>query len=172
MILKCPKCNGMMKVDENLIPKTESFKVRCPHCSEIDNVPHPASPAPAAESAPDETSKESRSRHPPLLRSRPPEVARTAGDAPGAGEPTMPSDAFDRFRFPAEQDADEEPKPRLGTKARILVWAGLSLAVVVFFALIVNFVLRGPAGQKPDLGFVPPAMESGNGSAPSDQPGR
>jgi predicted Zn finger-like uncharacterized protein len=170
MILKCPKCNGMMKIDESVIPKTASFKVRCPHCSEIDTVPYPTSPEPTEQSASGETTSapESHTVQPP----REPEAPRTTGDAHESHDLSLPPDAFGRFRFPAEKETEEKPKWQLGKRTRILVWAAFSLAVVVFFALLVNFVLPGPAGQKADLGFVAPGAGAVNGSGQSDKPGQ
>ncbi len=171
MILKCPKCNGMMKIDENVIPKTASFKVRCPHCSEIDTVPYPASPEPVAQSASGETPSAPES-HQPVPQEREPEAPRSAGQTPEGADVSLPPDAFGRFRFPAEKETQEKPKRQMGRGTRILLWAGLSLAVVVFFALLVNFVLPGPAGQKSDLGFVPPGVGADNGAGHSDKPGQ
>lgn len=171
MILKCPKCNGMMKIDESVIPKTASFKVRCPHCGEIETVPYPTSPETVDQSASGKTTSapESLTVQP---REREQEAPLAAGETHEGAEPSLPPDAFGRFRFPAEKETQEKPKWQLGKRTRILVWGALSLAVILFFALLVNFVLPGPAGQKTDLGFVAPGAGAPNGSGQLDKPGQ
>lgn len=171
MILKCSKCDGMMKVDENIVPKAENFKVRCPHCGEIDTVPHPTFSDPNTENEAREPAP-IRQDSPPLQQTTELEPASSGDNKPEGAEPSLPSDAFGRFRFPAEKEAKDKPKEPMGRRARILVWAGLSAAVVVLFALLVNLLLPGPAAQSTDLGFVPPAMESPDGSGSADRLGK
>lgn len=71
----------------------------------------------------------------------------------------IPSDAFSSFRSPrkpAKEDSKPTPKAKpKATKFKLAVLALVSLAVVGFFALLVNVVLPGPAGHKPVIHTVP-----------------
>ena len=76
---------------------------------------------------------------------RPPEGAGPAspeGDAE-ASEIALPLDAFEEFRFPAEQDVEPVDRKSGGRGFGILGWIGLSLAIILLFALVVNLVLPG-----------------------------
>jgi hypothetical protein len=70
-------------------------------------------------------------------------------------EPTIPDDAFENFRFPAETDERKPERKRMSRAKRVLLWVAISLAVVAFFALLVNVMLPGPTGRKPFVGAVP-----------------
>jgi hypothetical protein len=123
-------------VDESRLPPGERAKVRCPHCKEISSIGdltkqpgRPASPGVTAEVA-GEKKNVSRGK---------------AMDH----EPTFPKDAFENFRFPAETEAKEFPKKPRRSLLKAIIWIGVSLAIIGFFALLVNLVLPGPYGSRP-----------------------
>jgi len=135
MIIKCSHCAGKMRIDESRIPEGQKVKIRCPHCKGIgliqdqptvDHTPTPEVFA-GARSA----------------QERGPTVTRTATN--GVSEHTLPSDAFQSFRFPSERGVPvPDPRsPRAGFG--IMTWILVSLGVVGFFALLVNIILPGPA---------------------------
>jgi predicted Zn finger-like uncharacterized protein len=144
MILKCSHCGGMMKVDEAKIPANRRFKVRCPHCEQIDVVTHqsfiPEPPrrapqAPAAEQPiPRETKPSSRGSATSSA------VQRSIGD----------------IHFPADTgDVELSERKFLSRKTRLICWAVGSLLWVALFALLVNLVLPGPYGGRPVTGLPP-----------------
>jgi predicted Zn finger-like uncharacterized protein len=146
MILKCSHCGGMMKVDEGKVPPHRRFKVRCPHCEQVDVVSHhsfvPEPPrsdlqvSATEQSIPRERKTFSRGRASSLA------VQRSVGD----------------IHFPADT-GDVEPPARkfMSRKTRLICWAVGSLLWVALFALLVNLVLPGPYGGRPVTGL--PAQE-------------
>jgi predicted Zn finger-like uncharacterized protein len=134
MIIKCSHCSGSMRVDESRVPKGQKVKIRCPHCKEIGvfqdrpTIDQTSAPRVLADT-PDLTGA-STPRH------------RATGN--GVSEHSLPSDAFESFRFPSEREStlDERPSARAGFG--IVTWILVSLAVVGFFALLVNIILSGP----------------------------
>ena len=155
MVTKCMHCKGLMKVDEARIPKGGGVKVRCPRCKEIVYVPDPSraakSPQGPMTGAAGESTPHVSHRGP--APTRPPfESTRSAS----RGEPLFPEDAFQNFRFPAE-NAGNTPKRRpMSTRRKIIFMVLASLAVVTFFALLVNIVLPGPSGRRPFSSAVSP----------------
>lgn len=151
MVIKCAHCKGLMRIEESRIPAGGGVKVRCPHCSEIGYVPAPdveaareTKPVPGDHPASGEALAGAIPVHQTL-------ASETVKGASGP-EPSLPEDAFHDFRFPAERQMQESVSAPLSRGKRILVWAAVSLAVVAFFALLVNLVLPGPSGRKPFSG--------------------
>jgi len=155
----------MMRIDDSRIPVGGSVKVRCPHCKGIEEV-HDRTPSDQGlvSQEPD-----SWAGQPDRLPGGGSEVASSeapSGPAQDHGEPTIPTDAFQNFRFPAEKDAATVTSRwiPLGT-GRIFLWVAVSLAVVAIFALFVNILLPGPMGTKPFWGGdsrrigAPPAVK-------------
>jgi len=162
MVVRCSHCNGLMRVDENVLPKDPRVKVRCPHCQEIGLL--------AEMTASEE-----------FLRGEPRETATrdTSSSSPQSGlqpddssEPTIPSDAFRDFRFPAERQTVESTKSPGKQRVRLLVLALVSLAVVAFFALLVNLVLPGPLGSGFYKGAIPEGSTSETSTQSALHPGR
>jgi predicted Zn finger-like uncharacterized protein len=152
MIVNCSKCKEKMRVDESRIPSGDRVKIRCPTCGEIQpysaQVDH-SSTAPK-----------------PLDKADPSSLQKMSGrDRTGGSsvrkspeELTIPADAFQDFRFPAERGATgtsrketqtNKSSKRLGKIFFLLI----SVAVIAVFALIVNIVLPGPAGRGPGMGM-------------------
>ncbi|MFH1115086.1 MAG: zinc-ribbon domain-containing protein [Pseudomonadota bacterium] len=153
MVIRCSHCRGMMRLDESRIPKDGGAKVRCPRCGEIDYVEESSLP----KSRGQDRVPAAGSRAPGPSASRGPVSSSTprAGDPAGRTEPSIPADAFQGFRFPGEREMDSVSNRSSSTWKRILVWGFVSLGVVVVFALLVNIVLWGPAGDKPFSGVKP-----------------
>lgn len=149
MVIRCTHCKGMMRLDESAIPSGGGVKIRCPRCKGIDYVQDP-SPAKGGDPGKDRSASRDvagmpQKRSEPV--SRPNHKQRTAPS--DVSEVTMPSDAFQGFRFPAEKESGAFPKRRLSRRARLLLWGVASLVVVALFALLVNIVLPGPGGNRP-----------------------
>ncbi len=165
MIVKCLKCQDSMRVDESRIPEGQKVKIRCPICGETQ--PYTKQ---FADTAPVDQ-QEVRLEGPTS-----PQIAatadRTVENKPEKGpeELTIPADAFQDFRFPAERGAAASRKDATKPASRkgIPGWlfALVSLGIVAMFALIVNIVLPGPAGKKPDSG-LPQWEESSDQKAPA-----
>jgi hypothetical protein len=159
MIVRCAHCNGQMKLDESNFPDKPRVKVRCPLCQGIGYVerqpidPPPLESDPAVQAAGEayETTAEFR-------RS---ELAAAAKSY----DPSIPSDAFKDFHFPAEMENDGRPPEPTRTGVKIVLWAVASLAVIAFFALIVNVVLPGPGGGEGMLRAVPSKQDTSPRSA-------
>jgi predicted Zn finger-like uncharacterized protein len=143
MVIRCAHCQGTMRLDEKNIPDKPKVKVRCPHCSGIGYIENTSTPNPL----------------PSLFDEQP--VSQDEGPKFELPEPptdnlevgydvSLPHDAFKDFRFPAEQDRQNNHRKTaigltsIGLKTIILVVA--SLVVIIFFALLVNIILPGPSG--------------------------
>jgi predicted Zn finger-like uncharacterized protein len=150
MIIRCAHCQGTMRIDEKSLPDRPKVKVRCPHCNGIGYVePKVPRPTPTVSSPAERPTPKSPQSKFPL----PQQVA----DEPGMEyDLSIPEDAFEEFRFPAEQNGNGRLRngirngATVGLKTIILVIA--SLITVAFFALLVNIILPGPGGVK---GAVP-----------------
>ena len=155
-----------MRVDESRIPDGERVKIRCPICGEIQ--PYTKQRADTALVDQPEIRLESPTS-PQIVVT----ADRTVENKPAKGpdELTIPADAFQDFRFPAERGAAASRKdatPPAASRKGIRGWifALVSLGIVAMFALIVNIVLPGPAGKKPDSG-LPQWEESSDQKAPA-----
>ena len=148
MIVRCCYCEGVLRVDEKSLPTGRRAKIRCPHCKQIGYMPGVPLPGAAQEDAEAQAPAEPR-EHPRLL---PLDESSPAA----AEEPTMPRDAFQSFRFPAEQkESRQQPKMATRRGLRLAVWVIVSLAVVGLFALLVNLILPGPAGVQRTIHTAP-----------------
>ena len=147
MVTRCPHCKGMMRVDESLIPSGGGVRIRCPHCKGIDYVADPASAetrkVPANRSKIETVPSGTRTNRPMGGTPHAPIGSQSVSEA------TIPDDAFQGFRFPAEKGASAFPARRLSKRMRILLWVIASLVIVAIFALLVNIVLPGPGGSRP-----------------------
>jgi predicted Zn finger-like uncharacterized protein len=163
MIITCPHCEGKMRVDEGRLTSGERTKIRCPHCKQITSVGdqtkqagRSGSPGPSFDAAEDRK-KASRSK---------------AMDH----EPSFPKDAFQDFRSTAEKGLSAASKKPKRSGLKIMIWTVVSLAIVAFFALLVNLILPGPTGQRFFGGSgmtkqAIPKAPSGNEFGPSLPPG-
>ncbi len=165
MVVTCSRCNGKMRIDENLIPKGEEVKIRCPRCSEIDVFkPGTKNVTTAPQTQP---SKPGESK---------PEVGtftqqiRSNSVSPGHEELTIPDDAFRGFRFPSEQGVRSMDKQPMNKRLKLAIWLVVSVAVVAFFALLVNIVLPGPQGGSPMYKATPQESGLPEGSGRSSNP--
>ncbi|MBI5571780.1 MAG: hypothetical protein HY914_17690 [Desulfomonile tiedjei] len=148
MIVRCCYCEGVLRVDETSLPAGRRAKIRCPHCKKIGSMPDIPLQGAVSEDATAEAPAEPRD-HPRLL---PMEESSPAV----AEEATMPRDAFQSFRFPAEQEESREhPKTSRHRGLRLAVWVIVSLAIVSLFALLVNLILPGPAGVQQTVHTAP-----------------
>jgi predicted Zn finger-like uncharacterized protein len=150
MIIRCTHCDGLMKIDEDRLPKGRSVKVRCPHCNGIGPIQGPDLPNRHIDSGPDLSSR-SRDRAP---------VSHQA-ERPTGQKPSFPSEVASDFQFPAEQVSPTPEKRMLSLGWKMLFWAVGSFLVVGFFALLVNIILPGPYGGESDTGLPPQDQTSG-----------
>jgi hypothetical protein len=111
-----------MRVDETRIPSGEQVKIRCPHCGAVAEFR--AQSGPAAPASPQ---------------------TETAAEQPkpslDPADHTIPSDAFQNFRFPAEQGRKANPAKRMSKRKGWLVLIIASIIWVALFALTVNLIL-------------------------------
>jgi predicted Zn finger-like uncharacterized protein len=150
MIVNCTRCKEKMRVDESRIPPGEKVKIRCPMCGEVQPYKGQSEHLSAAV----EPSIRTDSSVSPRLSSPDKVEENTSIKTPE--EFTIPADAFQDFRFPAERGAagmtrKQTPKSRKGFQAFAFVL--ISLGVIAVFALIVNMILPGPAGKEPGSGM-------------------
>ncbi len=140
MILKCSHCGGMMKVDEAKVPPNRKFKVRCPHCQNVDVV-----------------SGESPGRQGSSVG---PLATPTAQQQPLAPPPApAPPESQRDIHFPADGQDERPERKVMSRKTRLICWAVGSLFWVALFALLVNLILPGPYGGAPVTGLPPQVNE-------------
>lgn len=163
MVIKCTHCKGLMQVDETRIPKGGGVKVRCPRCKEIGYVPAPSLSAQSAQGPMTGTAGVSPPQV-PLPGTAPRRTPSETTHGMRRDEPAFPEDAFENFRFPAENAGNALKRRPMSTRKKIIIVVAVSLAVVAVFALLVNIVLPGPSGRRPFSGGVRPA--------PTSQPSR
>lgn len=144
IILKCSQCGGMMKVDEAKVPPNRKFKVRCPHCQNVDVF---SGDAVGLQGSPVGPLAAPAAQQPPLAP--PPEPRRDSG--PSLVVPPSLRD----FEFPADQQDEPPARTLMSRKTRIICWAVGSLLWVALFALLVNLILPGPYGGSPVTGLPP-----------------
>ncbi len=157
MIVRCAHCQGTMRLDEKSLHDRPKVKVRCPHCQGIGYIePKFSRPTPAVSSPAERpTSKSFQPKS---------QLPQQVADEPEMEyDISIPADAFKEFRFPAEEDSNGSLRNEIrngatiGLKTVILVIA--SVITVVFFALLVNVILPGPAGVKGAVRTVQPDEE-------------
>lgn len=175
IIRKCSHCQELMKIDETKLPEGKDGLVRCPHCREILRI-----------------DEESRALRPLSSESRTQEESLDAEESvvPEDDEQEFTSDdvppdhdtvasvadkSSDDFLFPAEVGPDPLKEKKRSLKFKLVLWAIISVAVIGFFALLVNLILPGP----PEPGKVPvvhskkemaPGVVSPRSSSPSRAP--
>lgn len=137
MIVNCSHCGGKMRVDESRIPQGQKAKIKCPHCEGIgfiqDQIPVEQIRASVPAARTDIRSIQERTSS---------ALQTTSADV---SEHTLPSDAFESFRFPSEREAPAVERLSGGAGFSVLVWVLVSLGVVGVFALLVNIILHGAA---------------------------
>jgi predicted Zn finger-like uncharacterized protein len=159
MIARCAHCNAQMKIDEVSLPDKPRIKVRCPHCRKtgyIERPPRDITPPesdPAVQAAAEAFDSTAEFR------------ASELAAAKKSYRPSSGADAFKDFQFPAEMENDSEPRKSLGRGVKIVLWAIASLAVIAFFALIVNVILPGPGGGGGILRAVQPKQDTSTGDS-------
>jgi predicted Zn finger-like uncharacterized protein len=131
MIVKCSHCIGMMRVDESRLKPGRRLKVRCPHCRGIGIV------APTTARSLDESNEADQ------LAENEGSPGTAAFEAPDATEADQESKWV---MFPAEEDGESPRKktPPKKRRLRLIIFGLASLAVIGFFALLVNVILPGP----------------------------
>ncbi len=179
MVVRCFQCNGLLRVDENSLPFDRRAKVRCPHCKSIGLMPE--QPAAHLATGDPNAAAPGDADYPALLPVQVPPPP--PPKPPDWKEAAIPHDAFNSFRYPGDRNAkaSEKKPPTAPKKWALVAWVVVSVAVVAFFALLVNLILPGPAGVSPAVYTVPsgPAPPSGvteenidshrNSAAPSIQ---
>lgn len=153
MVIRCPHCKSMMRIDETLIPRGGGVRIRCPRCKGMDYVRDQA--ASPSQATPPDQSRPEQVRGEQAAMTRP--AVRPSHDpvrSSGVTEATMPDDAFQGFRFPAERETGALQARTLSRSMKILLWVIASLVVVAVFALLVNIVLPGPGGSRPFGGTI------------------
>lgn len=154
MVVKCSKCQGKMRVDQSRIPHGEKVKIRCPLCGEIQPYTEPAAAA-VPTGQPEAQARQTAG----LQKSAAGERSDALAPTRVPEELTIPADAFQDFRFPAERKPGEQTRnsssrePRRGKGIGTWIFVLASIAVIIAFALIVNIILPGPAGKTPASGL-------------------
>jgi predicted Zn finger-like uncharacterized protein len=140
MVIRCAHCQGTMRLDEKNLPDKPKVKVRCPHCSRIGYIENTSAPNPRPNSSDEQPISQT---HESKFELREPLTDKPEMEY----DVSMPHDAFQEFRFPSEQDRQNNSrKTAIGLKTIVLAVA--SLVVIIFFALLVNIILPGPSGIK------------------------
>ena len=148
MVIRCAHCQGTMRLDEKNLPDKPKVKVRCPHCRGIGYIENTSAPNPLPSLSDEQPVSQP---YPSKFELREPLTDKLEMEY----DVSMPHDAFNEFRFPAEQDRHRNSrKTAIGLKTIILAVA--SLVVIIFFALLVNIILPGPSG----ITGVPGAVQS------------
>jgi len=129
-------------MDEKDLPDKPKVKVRCPHCHGIGYIENRSASKPIPQaSSPEEkpVSQPQKSKF---------ELPESISDQPQLEyDVSLTHDAFKEFRFPAEQERHGNARSN-PIALKTIIWAAASLLVVLFFALLVNIILPGPAGVK------------------------
>ena len=133
MIVECPHCKQLLQTAQASLPDIPDLNVRCPLCSGEGKLSGVTSTKDA----------------PSVVEGIRKNQTRQAEDVMKAGQTfpsdlTIPEDAFNHFRFPAETEASRERVPRLGASFRKPLFVLASILVVIFFTALVNIILPGP----------------------------
>jgi predicted Zn finger-like uncharacterized protein len=174
MVVRCFQCNGLLRVDESSLPTNRRARVRCPHCKGIGLMPDRLVARSATGLSSAEPAAQEEADYPSLLPLEPPAgqpmdqipdqpVQQQPAAAEDWKETALPRDAFKSFRYPGERDRPPGPK-KAAAKGWPPIWLiVVSIAVVAFFALLVNIILPGPAGVNPAIHTVPPEQAGASG---------
>jgi len=140
MVIRCAHCQGTMRLDEKNLPDKPKVRVRCPHCRGIGYIENTSAQNPPLSLFDEQPVSQP---HQSKFELREPLTDKLEMEY----DVSLPHDAFNEFRFPAEQDRQRNSrKTTIGLKTIVLAVA--SLVVIIFFALLVNIILPGPSGIK------------------------
>jgi len=150
MIVKCSQCAGLSRVDGAGLSSSMESRLRCPHCNAVGDLQVALGLDQELQPGEDTIALTGRMEISPKLAD-----ARNTSEFPSQGarrdsDPTLPEEAFQSFPGRSSGNKRAFGAKRIAVGSRLLLWAGLSLAIVIFFALLVNLVLPGPTGG----GFV------------------
>lgn len=136
MIVECPHCHELLRTGNVNLSPGQELSAKCPRCAGEGLLTGCA----AQTVCPD---------HNPDLTVAPKQRLDHDGKSlvSHSSDFTLPEDAFNHFRFPAET---ESQRSGASTKRnlRMFIFAGVSVLVVVLFAALVNVVLPGPRPYK------------------------
>lgn len=65
----------------------------------------------------------------------------------GDSDPILPEEAFQSFHSASPGKMRSFRAKPIALRSKLLLWVGLPLAIVIFFALLVNLILPGPTGE-------------------------
>ena len=153
MVVKCAHCFELMRVDDSRVPEGKPVKVRCPHCQGIGIV----------ELAVREAYSTAPVTEPVIAVPRAPQAP--AERVPQAESRQELFDPLDEIQFPADRGFPERPPEPSRKWLRMAIWTAISVAVVGFFALLVNIVLPGP---RPSTQYRPDQLQQQNVPQPDD----
>jgi predicted Zn finger-like uncharacterized protein len=150
MVVKCFYCESLLHVDENRIPGDQDVRVRCPKCGKEGLIQKAENPlgSIADHSPVIEPSGPSLTEQSPMTEKKMDQSSSKRSASGKAGELTLPEDAFNNFRFPAETGAPNQKKSFWSSRSALIAFVAVSVLVVIFFAALVNIILPGlpPAG--------------------------
>lgn len=132
MIVECPHCNQLLQTPETDPLHGKDLDVRCPVCSGGGILTGASQEAVSTSLGEQSNEKKKLSTH---------DSSKSGQTLPS--DLSIPEDAFNHFRFPAETEALRSSVSRFGKLYQKLLFAVISLIVVIFFAVLVNIVLPG-----------------------------
>ncbi len=162
MLIRCTHCQGSMRLDNKDLGDKPRIKIRCPHCQGVGYIENRSAPKPIPNPIPEPIPQASPPEEPPLIQpyTSKLELPGSLSDKPEMKyDASLPEDAFNGFRFPAEQEDRRNNSRNTYTGRKIIILAVASLVVVLFFALLVNIILPGPVGIKGVSGTLEPEEE-------------
>jgi hypothetical protein len=150
MVVKCFYCESLLHVDENRIPGDQNVRVLCPKCGKEGLIQKEENPLGSiADQIPViEPGGPNLTQEIPMTEKKMDQSSSKKSASGKAGELTLPEDAFNNFRFPAEMGAPNQKKSFWSSRTALIAFVAVSILVVVFFAALVNIILPGlpPAG--------------------------
>lgn len=157
MIVQCPHCDEFLRLDKTGPLQPRSLEVKCPKCfGEGFFLSRTKTSRETCEDCAVETKLESSNRKEPKS------IESESSDF------TIPEDAFNSFRFPAEEKSVQNHREGMDRKRRLTIFVGASILVVAIFAAVVNLVLPGPSPYKlENTGLPVDADFHENSKAPS-----
>lgn len=147
MIVECSQCRGLSRVDDAGLSPSAVTTIRCPHCHAEGALQF----APALNHGVQELGKTGLigpSESPPLLRDEKNTEKRSMEGLARENDPTLPEDTFQNFHTHSGKKIRAPRTQGSAFNLKLLLWAGLSLGIVLVFALLVNLILPGPAGER------------------------
>ena len=150
MVVKCFYCESLLHVDENRIPGDQDVRVRCPKCGKEGLIQKEENPLGSItdDCTVIEPGGPSLTEKIPMIEKKMDQSSSKRSASGKAGELTLPEDAFNNFRFPAETGAPNQKKSFWSSRSTLIAFVAVSVLVVIFFAALVNIILPGlpPAG--------------------------